>query len=201
MRPLFFPAILFALTLAFTGCDKDDKIVIYTTPKETSQPSPMDAMPPAAPAMAPSTANPTAATWTAPPTWQQEPEKPMRLASFTAGQSELIITQFAQDNIGGLLPNINRWRGMVGLPPVTDASAVSSKSIKVAGADGTLFDFTSPDQSTPAKRVLIAMIPDGANYWFFRLQGTASSVNDELANFNAFLNSVQFTDQTQHTQP
>ncbi len=124
----------------------------------------------------------------------------MRLASFTAGQSELIITQFPQNSIGDLVGKINRWRGMVGLPPVTDPTAAASKTIKVAGADGTLFDFTRTDPSNP-KRVLIAMIPDGPNYWFFRFQGPASSVNDELANFNAFLNSVKFADQTQHAQP
>jgi hypothetical protein len=120
----------------------------------------------------------------------------MRLASFTAGQSELIVTQFSQDNIGGLLPNINRWRGMVGLSPVTDPSTVPSKTIKVAGADGTLFDFTGPEQNGASKRVLIAMIPDGPNYWFFRMQGPAPSVDTELPNFNAFLNSVKFADQS-----
>jgi len=46
----------------------------------------------------------------------------MRLATFRAGEGatalEVVLSEFPGD-AGGLLPNINRWRAQVSLPPAT----------------------------------------------------------------------------------
>jgi hypothetical protein len=136
---------------------------------------------------------PPGATWNFPQGWTQEPQKPMRLASFTAGQAEIIITQFGKDNAGGLLPNINRWRGQVGLEGVNDPKDSPSEAIQVGGQDGALFDFTGPAQNGAAKRIRVAMIISGQTLWFFKLTGPADAVSQQQPSFDAFLKSVQFT--------
>ena len=92
----------------------------------------------------PSTAAPEptpGATWTVPQDWQQEPQKPMRLASFTAGQAEVIVTQFGKDGFGGTLANINRWRGEAGLPGIADEKDSPAQAITVNGKEGRTLRF------------------------------------------------------------
>ena len=132
------------------------------------------------------------ASWSIPAGWQQEPEKPMRVASFKAGDAELIITQFGKDNIGGPLANINRWRGQAGLQPLTDQNQANPQSISVNGKDGALFDFSGDASDPNAKRVRVAMVYDGEQVWFFKLQGPAKAVGEQQPAFDQFLKSVQF---------
>ena len=62
---------------------------------------------------------PTPATvapeWTKPPGWAELPPTSMRLGNFTAGggQAEITVMTFP-GNVGGLLANVNRWRGQAG---------------------------------------------------------------------------------------
>jgi hypothetical protein len=63
-------------------------------------------------------------TWTAPAHWKAKPGSSMRKGSFTiageGGEGDLAITAFPGD-VGGDLANLNRWRGQIQLPPVTQA--------------------------------------------------------------------------------
>ena len=121
----------------------------------------------------------------------------MRLASFTAGQAEVIVTQFGKDGFGGTLANINRWRGEAGLPGIADEKDSPALAITVNGKEGALFDFASAAGDPSPKRVRVAMIYDGQEVWFFKLRGPADTVAQQQPNFDAFLKSVQFTGQTQ----
>src|SRR5262249_3719295 len=96
------------------------------------------------------------ASWNIPPGGQPEGEKPMRVASFKAGDAELIVTQFGKDNFGGPLANINRWRGQAGLQPLTDEKDANAQPVSVNGKDGALFDFAGPESDPNAKRVRVA---------------------------------------------
>src|SRR5204862_6159639 len=108
----FFTGVIFlALGVAAAGvggggCGRDDAIAVYAVPKE--------AAPSTAPTTEPSENAPAAASattprWDVPAGWQQEPAKPMRVASFKTGSgadaAEVIVTQFAPNQFGGLLEN------------------------------------------------------------------------------------------------
>ncbi|MBX3360308.1 MAG: hypothetical protein KF912_15200 [Phycisphaeraceae bacterium] len=63
--------------------------------------------------------------WRAPAAWRHVPgERPMRLATYEmqgpSGPIEVAISRFPGD-VGGMLANVNRWRGQVGLPPTTES--------------------------------------------------------------------------------
>jgi hypothetical protein len=127
------------------------------------------------------------ATWNIPNGWQQEPEKPMRVASFKAGDAELIITQFGKDNFGGALANINRWRNQAGVEPVNAETEVKPGPVTVNDKPGQLYDFAGP-----TNRVHVAMIEVGDQVWFFKLVGPTAAVAQQQAAFEEFLKSVKF---------
>jgi hypothetical protein len=142
------------------------------------------APPPAAQANASGAAG---ATWNIPAGWSQEPDKPMRVASFKAGDAELIVTQFGKDNFGGALANINRWRGQAGLDQVSDENAASAQPVTVNNNPGKLYDFAGP-----TTRVHVEMIEVGDNVWFFKLVGPTAAVAQQQPAFDEFLKSVSF---------
>jgi hypothetical protein len=92
----------------------------------------------------------TEGPWALPEGWRLVPgERPMRLATFEApdesGPVEVALTRFPGD-VGGVLANINRWRGQMGLGPVTEgelealidrfeAPGFSGYAVRIEGAE------------------------------------------------------------------
>lgn len=160
--------------------------------------------PPAAPGGAPEdNKSHTLKTFTAPPGWVQDPaHRPMRLMTFNVGadneRAELMVTKFAVDRFGTILDNVNRWRGEVGLPPTPDASQENIRELQTPGARTAVFEFAGPPAGPPegpgAKRSYVAMLRKGGEVWFIKLIGPAQTVADQRANFDAFLQSLQFGD-------
>lgn len=90
---------------------------------------------------------------------------------------------------GGLLDNVNRWRGQIGLGPL-DAAKLADEctSLKTStGLDITVVDMTGSNQ----ERILGAILPRGAESWFFKLKGPASLLGKEKNAFMEFLKSVK----------
>src|SRR5688572_21226281 len=128
------PLLAFAsLMLALSACRKTE-IATYRVPKEKERElsaSSTATTPPApnAPSDMASTPVTTAAgaglTWTAPAHWKAKPGSAMRKGSYAVpgeggAEADLSITAFPGD-VGGELANLNRWRGQIQLPPITDA--------------------------------------------------------------------------------
>src|SRR5690349_3907522 len=95
------------------GCDRDD-IHAYRAPRKVRT-TPAQASP--APAQA-------KVVWDTPEGWRAViADQPMRVATFRAGPGdgvEVSVTAFPGD-VGGLLANVNRWRGQVGLAPAQES--------------------------------------------------------------------------------
>jgi hypothetical protein len=103
-------------------------------------------------------------SWTLPDGWRQtEGRNQLRFATLRAGPDalELSVTPLGQES-GALLPNVNRWRGQIGLDPVRDESDLQppSRQVTVAGRTITLLDMTGAnrDPAGPTRRAM-AMTP------------------------------------------
>lgn len=150
----------------------------------------------APPATAPAAAAPPAGgesatdiTFTAPAGWTRDEPKPLRHVSFTISPgTEMIVSKLPAVGSGDYLGNVNRWRGQVGLPPIQQNDKQESKSVVVGGADALLFDLAGPE-----KRMLVAWVPKGNDWWFFKLTGPSDVIAQQQAQFDAFLKSVQFS--------
>lgn len=140
-------------------------------------------------------------TFTTPTGWVQDPtERMMRSATFFVGtgdgKAEVIVSKLRVNGFGSMLNNVNRWRGEVGLPPTSDEHNESFAQSQIAGANAIVFDFdgakTPGVDAAKAKRSYVAMLAKGADVWFIKLIGPSKTVSDQRANYDAFLQSLQF---------
>ncbi len=148
-------------------------------PATPSQPAPL---PPAPEAPAASTAWPTPAGWTLDPT-----PRPMRLATFRAGEGpnalEVVLSEFPGDT-GGTLPNVNRWRAQVGLPETT-LEAFEAEAQKFN--EGPVRAYTMRFRGENA-HMLGAMLfhERQAKSRFLKAMGDPAALDAHEAAFNAF---------------
>ena len=134
-------------------------------------------------------------TYSLPPGWSVDPTPhAMRMLTVTTGGDKpaaMIVTRLST-NFGGMLLNINRWRGEVGMPPIEEETAVKDKPVQIGSVTGKMIDLEGPgkDAATPM-RSLIARCTQGESVWFFKLLGPAESVEAQRQAFSVFLTSVQ----------
>ena len=143
---------------------------------------PTQSPPPAAPA-------PGLPKWTVPAGWTAATPGPMLLASFdlSGGGGKVTVSSLGGDG-GGLLMNVNRWRGQIGLSPVTgDQLSGVTKEIDVASGKATLVDLSNND-----RRMLIFVVPHQGQSWFYKLLGDAGAVAKEMDAFLQFAKSAQY---------
>ena len=97
----------------------------------------MSQLPPSHPPIGGMNATPSAAadlpTWTVPADWQPAPLEQFLVAKYVISgpggeQAAVNVSSLGGDG-GGLLPNVNRWRGQLGLAPVTDADVAKLPAI------------------------------------------------------------------------
>jgi hypothetical protein len=200
---------LAASLIVLFGCKKA-AVESYRVPKEpvaataSDSPAPAPKAGPSA-ASAPSggsMANTPVATatgsdlaWTAPAGWTAKAPGSMRKGSYavksegTSGEADLSITAFPGD-VGGELANLNRWRGQVDLPPITQAQFESSvQRMERNGLKITVVELVG--SGADAKRILGAMVPYAGATWFFKLMGPDAVVAKQKTAFSAFVETIK----------
>lgn len=92
-------------------------------------------------------------TWTAPKDWQEEKGAGMRHATFRIGSKGLELTVIPLGKeFGSILDNINRWRGQIGLRPITQGDlATVSREFKWDGGSGLLVEMTGVEVGKAGK--------------------------------------------------
>jgi hypothetical protein len=190
---LLLLALFSAMLLGSVAC-RDSKVTAYRIPKENDGPIPAGGSGPVAPfaVAAPSGAG---LAWTAPARWKPKAVSALRKASYSIGDSpgasaDVSITAFPGD-VGGDLANINRWRGQLQLPPISEGElGPALASIEANGLTMRVVDLAGGPAEQP-ERMLGAIVPyDGAT-WFFKLSGPDALVAGEKATFVEFLRTVR----------
>src|SRR5256885_1938237 len=151
-----FVAIL-TLGMVLAGCERDDKVVVYTTPKDA--PRNNSALPPT-PVIDESKLPPvqTEIQWTVPQGWQQQPGAEMRYASFLIWpdhpEIQLTVIPLGAE-AAEVLPNVNRWEGQVGLEHSSlTALPKVVKRVTVGDLNIDTVDLTGPEGTNPRLRIL-----------------------------------------------
>ncbi len=130
--------------------------------------------------------------WTAPANWKSVPASSMRRATFQIrnadGQSaEVAVSAFPGD-VGGSLANVNRWRGQIGLGPVTQVEVdAMTKQLEVPAGKATEVEFAKEKV-----RMVVITLPHAGNSWFFKLTGDTAVVEAEKSKLVDFVKSVKF---------
>ena len=117
----------------------------------------------------------------------------MRLASFEIpgdGEPGDVSVSNLSGTGGGLLSNVNRWRGQVGMAPLDDAGlAREAVSIELAGGrKATVVDLGG----SGANRILGAIVPDGDKTWFFKLTASDALARKEKEAFMGWVKSMKW---------
>jgi predicted small secreted protein len=206
--------LLVAAALVVAGCTKTEEGrqqtggTIQKTANRTQETAKAAALPPGHPDISMSAqalplgamADATNPQWTVPKDWEEGKAAPMRRATFVVkgvdGQSaEVAISAFPGD-VGGLLANVNRWRGQIGLGPVApDEVASITADVEINGAKLTVVDFqtdTVAAGKTHPRRMIVVTLPHDGNSWFFKLTGDAPLVGAQKEPLLQFVKSVKF---------
>lgn len=133
-------------------------------------------------------------SWVVPEGWTQQAGGPAgpRVATLSAGEGdeklEVAITRFP-GTVGGVLANVNRWRGQVGLTPITaDDLPKETEEVEVAGVKATAVDLKGQN----GQRMLAAMVPQGEQIYFVKMMGRGEPVEKQAEAFDAFVRSIRF---------
>jgi hypothetical protein len=89
---------------------------------------------------------------------------------------------------GATLPNVNRWRGQIGLNPISSEQfEKEKKQLEIAGQPADYVQFSESGQS-----ILGVIAERDGLAWFIKLQGHAGLADRERQNFEDFARSIRF---------
>ena len=193
------------LLLLLAGCHRD-AVKVYRVAKDQDQPQPQTApaqstdtpnpsLPPghpdisSAPGAAPPSTSRTALpqlTWKTPDGWTEVPGGEMRVASFKiqgpdGKQADVSVIPLPGLSASTDDANVNRWRGQVGLPPVSSEELKkSAEDVQAGGQPAQLYDLagTSPGSGS-AERILGVIQHRDDIAWFFKMTGDAGLVEQQ----------------------
>ncbi len=127
--------------------------------------------------------------WTVPAGWTAVTPGSMLLASFDlpGGGAKVTVSSLSGDG-GGLLPNVNRWRGQIGLGPISAGELASvTTEVELPGGKATLVDLANDEQ-----RMLTLIVPRQGQSWFYKSMGDFATVAREKDALLQFARSAQY---------
>lgn len=145
---------------------------------------------------------PVAATprlsWTKPEGWNETPPGQMRVASFNVkddgGKQADVSVIPLPGAAGGTESNVNRWRGQVGLAPLSaEELSKAAEAVEIAGQPAQLYDVAgAASGSGDPTRILGVIQQRDGMAWFFKMTGNDPLVAKGKSAFIAFLKSVKY---------
>jgi hypothetical protein len=140
----------------------------------------------------------TPSIWAVPSGWQPLPPSQFLLAEFSipgvnGAKAEVNVAEMDGEG-GGLLANVNRWRGQLGLGAIGEADLSQfAQSLGVPDGNATLVDFAGVDAKTGAPTQLVGVIvAQNGRTWFYKLMGDKPIVAREKDAFTKFIQSANY---------
>ena len=171
-KSLLYRLIVLPTISFFFSCGDSSDVNVYSIPKE----KPRDLGP----------------TWDVPDGWLPGKESTMRLGSYAVkddnGSSlDISVTAFPGET-GGILPNVNRWLGQIGLEAIEEADLEEYVTeTKVDHSPAHLVQASNEGQS-----IRVFALTVHGKTWFFKLMGDADLAERERAKFDNFVKSIDF---------
>jgi hypothetical protein len=216
-RVWLLPVLTPLLFLLAAGCHRDE-VKTYRVAKDQDQTqsqtapamptdSPNPALPPGHPDISSASAAPGLAasgsarpqlTWQPPEGWTEMPAGEMRVASFKIqGQNgkQADVSVIPLPGLAGSdEANVNRWRGQVGLPPISpDELNKSVENVEAGGQPAQLYDIAGQNPANGDPQRILGVIQRRDDMaWFFKMTGDADLAEQQKPAFVAFLKSVKF---------
>lgn len=137
--------------------------------------------------------------WTLPQGWDAMPAAGMRKGSFMVNGKPDMTADVSIISLpggaGGFLPNVNRWRGQISLPPLNEAEfSKAASQVDVRGQSAIVVDMVSQGVLEKKKyrtRVIGSILVKGGECWFFKMMGDDALVESQKKAFIDFVKSVE----------
>jgi hypothetical protein len=137
-------------------------------------------------------------SWTVPAGWQEVAGGQFLVAKFLISgadnaQAAVNVSMSGGDG-GGLLANVNRWRGQLGLASLSEADlAKQIQPLDVSSGKATLTEMSGTDPRTGQKaRVFAAIVPQAQQTWFYKLMGNEQIVEQQKEAFTKFVQTAKY---------
>jgi hypothetical protein len=128
--------------------------------------------------------------WIVPQGWTQTLTGGIRYATLKPPNGNVDVSVVVLGGpAGGEMANVNRWRGQIGLPPLTEGDLPKARqSLATKAGSVSLYDFTS--EGTKKTRLVAGLLVDHDNTWFFKMTGDDEAVGKALSEFRQILASI-----------
>jgi len=175
------------ISILIASCSDSAEVVRYRTPKPVQAPeTPVAAAPT-------SSEHSHEITWAQPEGWGEGRASSMRVASFAVpfeggDPADVSLTKLG-GMAGGLLANVNRWRGQIALDPVGEVEL--GKSVEgrktTAGAGYVYLELENEEQ----KKAIYGAIYEGHGFFVFaKMTASLESARNAKDQFKEFCDSV-----------
>jgi hypothetical protein len=131
--------------------------------------------------------------------WTEIPNPQMLLAKYVIqgngdAKADVNVSMLAGQG-GGVMMNITRWRGQLGLPPLSEEDfSKQAQIVDLAGAKATVVDMTGTDARTGKKARMVGVIaPQAGETWFYKLMGDEQTVGQQKDTFMKFIQTAKFS--------
>lgn len=150
--------------ILLSGCAREKEILVYTIPVEPTPPENWDFASPFG------------------------PEKARFTITDANGTASVTMTVLQGDG-GGLLGNVNRWRGQLGLEKLEEKKLVDAlKPVEGLDEESRMIDITGISQRSQIETRLVGVIvSDNGLTWFYKLMGSTSVVEEAKEGFLEYL--------------
>lgn len=158
---------------------------------------PAAATPSATPDSKPSSNRPAVnLTYDVPEGWKPGRVGGLRKAAFEIAKDSRAVEVTIIDlpaEVGQRPPNINRWRGQVGLPELDDAALQPTiQSLPIGDLTGDYVELVGDADAAKPQTILGVIVDFGEKAWFIKLQGDTELALQEKSRFESFAKSVRF---------
>jgi hypothetical protein len=136
--------------------------------------------------------------WQVPAGWLEVDHSSFITAKFRvtgeAGAKAEINVSTSSGMGGGLLPNVNRWRGQLSLGALDQVALDKiAATLEVPAGKAVLVDFSGADSETDHKTRCVGVMVSLPNAtWFYKLAGSDTVVAREKDAFLSFVRSVKY---------
>lgn len=149
------------------------------------------------PGMQPTASGQNPLIYDVPEGWEELPRAQFRdinLRLKRDNSAEMVLTFLANDG-GGLIPNIDRWRGQVGLSPMSSEEVEGLTTRTIFGKDATYVELFGSYQGMSGPRIddgglFGAIISERGGTLFAKMTGSREVLEAERESFHSFLDSL-----------
>ncbi len=136
--------------------------------------------------------------WVTPTNWSETERSQFSLINFEARHGDntatISVTKLAKN--AGLLNNVNRWRGQLGLEKIDQAELTeTTRPFEVDGNSGTYVEMSGTRDGRPAMTLGVIhslsyrTLPE---IWFYKITGSTDAVMKEKAAFEEYVRSARY---------